>query len=601
MNKEIILRNLNDRQQKAVKMPQNRPLLIVAGAGSGKTATLTGRFLSLLEMGVQSENIVAITFTNKAADEMKSRLDSASGGLFRDLSSFVGTFHSFGARLLRSESRLVGRLPNFTIFDSSDSARLLRRLLKEMNFDKSNKELSYSFFAGKIGDIKSDLLNINSLSESKNPKDRLAAAVFERYEDALRENNGFDFDDLIEKPALIFSRRPEVLLKYQKKYTHILVDEYQDTNRAQYELIRLLSGENGNLNVVGDDNQAIYGFRGADFRNFLNFDKDFKNTNVVILDQNYRSTKNIIGAASALISHNKNQRPKTLWTENEEGERIKLFEHEDEETEAGWLASAVSPLLKSGSVAVLYRTNAQSRAIEQAFIENGVSYQIFGGLKFYDRKEIKDLVAALAFASNPSDLLSFERVEKGFQKRPSRILKDELPLKAKTLSPPELIKFILESSGYLDLLKRNFPNFSERLENIAELSSFASGFKTLGEFLESVSLFQSSDSAPKSKRGELSSRLVNIMTVHLSKGLEFDYVFVVGASEGLLPHQMSFFKEEDVEEERRLMYVAMTRAGKILHLSFFGLPSRFLSEIPSEFLSFENCANLDDEERYISI
>lgn len=598
MNKEIILQNLNERQQKAVKMPQNGPLLIVAGAGSGKTATLTGRFLSLLEMGVKPENILAITFTNKAAAEMKSRIESAAGGSFRNLPSFVGTFHSLGAKILRSDARLVGRLPNFSIFDSSDSSRLLRRILKEMNVDKS---FGYSFFAGKIGDIKSDLLDVESFKESKYEKDRLAAEVYERYESDLKENNGFDFDDLIEKPVLIFRYRPETLLKYQKKYTHILVDEYQDVNRAQYLFVKLLGGKSGNINVVGDDNQAIYGFRGADFRNFLNFDKDFKNTNVIVLDQNYRSTKNIIGAASALISQNKNQRPKNLWTDNEEGEKLKLFEHDDEETEAGWLASAIPPLLNSGSVAVLYRTNAQSRSIEQAFIENGIPYQIFGGLKFYDRKEIKDLVAALSFASNPSDLLSFDRMEKGFQKKPSRGLKEALPLKAKTLSPSELIKFILESTGYLNLLQKNFPNFSERAENIAELTSFASGFSSLSEFLESVSLFQSSDAAPKSKSRVVSSRFVNIMTVHLSKGLEFDNVFVVGVSDGLIPHQMSFYKPEDIEEERRLLYVAITRARKNLHLSFFGLPSRFLSEIPSEFMSFENCAELDDEERYISI
>lgn len=602
-NAPILLPNLSPRQQEAVKSPINRPLLIVAGAGSGKTATLTARLRFLIQSGVPSSQIVAITFTNKAADEMRRRL----ADVLISSPPFIGTFHAFGAKILRSEARLVGRSSNFTIFDSSDSARLLRRVLKNFYLDKhlDKKEYGYSFFASRLSDIKNNLLDSAALSASSSLEDRLAGDAFSRYELTLTENNGFDFDDLIEKVVSVFRRHPEVLEKYRAAHSHLLVDEYQDVNHAQYTLVKLLAGDAGHLNVVGDDNQAIYGFRGADFKNFLNFDRDFKNTQVVILDQNYRSTKKIIGGASTLIKNNSHQRPKTLWTDNVAGDPISLSEHEDEESEAGWLSASARPLLKSGeSLAVLYRTNAQSRPLEQSFIEEGIPYQIFGGLKFYERKEIKDLVATLLFAHNPSDSLSSERIMKNFYKKEARELLETLPAKSGALSPADLITYVIKTSDYLSQLQRNFPNFYERSENISELISFASGFPSLGEFLEAVSLFQSSDSAPKKKSKKEIFGQINLMTIHLSKGLEFDNVFAVGVTEGLLPHSMSYHEDGGLEEERRLMYVAMTRAKKRLFLSFYNIPSRFLSEISPEYLHFENGSDLDDlnsEKRYISI
>jgi len=593
--------NLNQRQQEAVNMPINRPLLIVAGAGSGKTATLTRRLEAILKGGVDPQKIVAITFTNKAAEEMKERilaLESLPPSFAKQ--TFVGTFHSFGARILRREASHVGRHANFTIFDSNDTSRLIRQVVKSLNINK--QECGPSYVASQISALKNNLLDLEEFSNSKNPKKKVIPSAFEKYEAFLRESNGFDFDDLIQKPVEIFKANPAVLSKYQKFFSHFLVDEYQDINESQYQLLRLLVGSSGNLNVVGDDNQAIYGFRGANFKNFLNFDSDFKNANVVVLDQNYRSTKNIINSASAVIANNREQRPKKLWTDNSDGLPVKVVERDSEEDESYWIMNQASSLLKKGikNIAVLYRTNAQSRSLEQAFIENSIPYRIFGGLKFYDRKEIKDLVSALRYASNPLDLISLERMDKAFYKQPFRELRETLPLQAKHLPPTELLDYIIKTSNYLPYLEKNFPNSDERIANIVELVSFATSFPDLKEFLNKVSLFQSSDGSPK-KNLPPSSPAVTFMTIHLSKGLEFDNVFVSGVSEGLLPHQMSYQSPAEIEEERRLMYVAMTRAKQRLFISFFDIPSRFISEIPSSSADFSVFRSLDDEDRYISI
>ncbi|MEK9186352.1 MAG: UvrD-helicase domain-containing protein [Patescibacteria group bacterium] len=609
--------NLNERQQEAVNH-KNGPLLIAAGAGSGKTKTLTSRLAALIADGIKPENIIAITFTNKAAEEMRnrtSRIFNAPSDKDKNIQHvtlnnalFVGTFHSLGARILKKEAKLVGRNSNFTIFDEDDALSLLKKVLKNLNLSKDQQNPLAA--RARISDVKNELIKPE---EYLNPRE---LKIFEEYEQALLRNNAFDFDDLIEKVVAIFSKNPTVLEKYQNQFQYILVDEYQDVNPSQYQLVRLLAQKNRNISVVGDDAQSIYAFRGSDFRNFLNFEKDWPNAKVVLLEQNYRSTSNIITAASALIKNNKSQKPKELWTENTSGDLIKVAACEDAETEADFIAEQITSSLHQGkaprnnkesviasaseaisNTAILYRTNAQSRAIEQALIVADIPYKIFGGLKFYERKEVKDVVAALRIANNPKDEISAERLIKNFRKAETERLLGELPRLGKTLKILELINFFLTETRYFDFLEKNFPNSKERIENINELIVFASGFENLSEFLERVSLLQSADRPAKntviasaseaiSRGSPRSARddgfAVNLMTIHLAKGLEFDNVFVAGCNEGILPHQMSYGSMNDTEEERRLMYVAMTRARKNLYLSFYNLPSRFLGEIPPE-------------------
>ncbi len=622
MNK--IFQHLNKKQQEAVENLEG-PILIVAGAGSGKTRTLTSRLAAILTSGVAPESVVAITFTNKAAEEMKNRImnnesrimdlknkkisdENIHNSLFMlHNSPFIGTFHSLGARILKSEADFAGRTSNFSIFDADDSLRLIKTIVKNLN-SKTNPLI-----------LRKEFSRIKSELSDPEDEDSTIKFLFKEYETALQKNNAFDFDDLLAKPVEIFQNHLEILKKYQKKFQYLLVDEFQDTNTAQYIFVKLLAGGHRNLSVVGDDQQSIYKFRGSNFKIFLNFEKDWPKTKTVFLEQNYRSTGNIIKAASSLIAKNKFQKHKNLWTENDDGNPVKAIEHYDEDEEAEWIVDKISnfPCLpagrqfpisnKSTTIAVLYRTNAQSRAIESALIERGIAYKIFGGVKFYERKEIKDIVAILRWAFNPNDTVSFERIKTNFLKKPFLEIQEKIPKIAGELPPIELINFILEITGYLNQLKKNYDNFREREENINELVYYASEFNNLRDFLEKISLFQSSDAVNKSNvKGQMSN--VHLMTIHLAKGLEFDAVFIVGCNEGLLPHQMSYHNDEEIEEERRLMYVAMTRARKELFLNFYNLPSRFLSEIAPEtveFISnnrdkFETLSDfLDDEERYI--
>ncbi len=565
-------KNLNSRQLEAVAHADG-PLLIAAGAGSGKTKTLTTRLAKLIERGIKPEHIVAITFTNKAAKEMADRVSA-------NPAPFIGTFHSFCARILKQEAKLVNRTQHYTIFDDDDSMSLLKKVMKQLDISKDR----YSPVAlhSKISQIKSELLDPKEF-------DKTAALVFEKYELELLKNNAFDFDDLIEKTVRILQDHPAVLKKYHQQFTHILVDEYQDINTCQYQLIRLLAGTAQNLSVVGDDQQAIYSFRGADFRNFLNFQRDWPNAKIVKLEQNYRSTANIINAASAVIKNNKLQTPKTLWTDAAAGSLIRVVKTTDPEQEAAVIAGRLYEH-KPESAAILYRTNAQSRSIEQALIAANIPYKIFGGLKFYERKEVKDLVAGLRIANNPLDSISAERLRKNFDKKTGAHLVAELTRLGKNLSILELINFFLENSNYFEYLEKHYKNHLERVENINELIRFAGDFKSLDEFLERVSLLQSADAAAKSS-GNGRMPPVNLMSVHLAKGLEFDHVFVSGCTDGLLPHQMSYGSLDEIEEERRLMYVAMTRARKELCLTFSGTPSRFLYEIPPELTDFVDLDN----------
>ena len=575
---------MNERQAEAAHHAGG-PLLIAAGAGSGKTHTLTERLHYLLNgLRVPPERILAITFTNKAAEEMKRR-----AGAPKEL--FIGTFHSFGARILRAEARLLRRSAGFTIFDEDDASSLLKRIGKNRNLPKET--CGPAVLARIMVKVKSEF--IAPETAAKNTRDidpETARAVYDDYEAALRENNAFDFDDLIEKPVQLFRDHPAVLALYRGKYDHVLIDEYQDINAAQYELVRMLAGEHGNLSVVGDDAQSIYAFRGADFRNFLNFERDWPNAKIVLLEENYRSTPLILEAANDVIGNNKTQRKKNLWTKNAQGEKISVYAAKDEYAEAEWIVkTAIMGARHNGgttkgtpleSCAIIYRTNAQSRPIEQALIAAGVPYRMFGGIRFYERKEIKDIVAGLRLAANPLDSVSADRLNKNFSKGKSRMLLSALPAMS-TIAPAEIIDYFLTNTNYMDYLKNNYRNAQERIENVQGLLAFARAFTQTGliAFLEQATLAQSHDN-PSGKTG------INLMSIHMSKGLEFDTVFVAGVGEGTLPHHRALGSGGEMEEERRLMYVAITRAAKNLYMSFANIPSRFLYEISGDLVEFVN-------------
>jgi DNA helicase-2/ATP-dependent DNA helicase PcrA len=601
---------LNPEQAIAAKAPF-APLLIVAGAGTGKTRTLTSRIAYLIESGIPPWKICAITFTNKAAKEMADRTRLAMSSPKRLTSGsakgpFIGTFHSLGARILREECRALERKPNFTIFDDHDSFNLIKKAAKSVlpknDSDKEgikkDKETP-AFFAQGISKIK-NISGSDLTTEPPNEKSMATRKVFQKYESALIENNAFDFDDLIEKAVAIMRSHPAILKKYQNRFDAVLVDEYQDINPKQYEFIQLLAGRHHNVSVVGDDEQTIYSWRYADIGIFLNFEKHWPGAQIFFLEENYRSTGNIIRAASSVVKNNLIRTPKTLWTKNAPGAPIRIFESWGENEEAEWIAREIKKM-KNGSIAVLYRTNAQSRAIEQALIRCGIPYQIFGGLKFYERREVRDAVAALRYASNHHDAPSRERLEKNLSKKKFAEFKDALA-KAGGIPPQEIIALFLETFHYFDYLEENFINADERGGNIAELITFASEFESLSELLEKVSLLQAIDDE-NNKDGEKKETWdmpVCCMTIHLAKGLEFDSVFIAGASEGCLPHGRSLANERSLEEERRLMYVAMTRARKNLAISFYGTPSRFLEEIPEECVALQNNAGggtspVDDE------
>lgn len=614
-------------QQKTAAESEKGPLLIVAGAGTGKTKTLTSRLAHFIKEGMDPRKICAITFTNKAAKEMENRAlkllspkalkpTLPASGLrgFGTSGPFIGTFHALGAKILRKEARLLGRGKNFTIFDDHDSFDLIKKIAKKLVpkkpgtlAEKSGKQPARdtktpSFFTQKISEIKNKKLFLTDLGKSARPQDALAAQAFGLYEKNLEENNAFDFDDLIEKPVQLFRKHPDILKKYQGEFDAILVDEYQDASPMQYELVRLLAGSHKNVSAVGDDEQLIYGWRYADLEIFLGFEKDWPGARVEFLEENYRSTGNIIAAASGVSKHNLERRPKNLWTKNPAGTPIVIAETADEEEEAEWIAKKALGL----STAVLYRTNAQSRAIEQALIRHGIPYQIFGGLKFYERKEVKDMVAVLRYFVNRNDSVSRERLEKNFSLvKISEIENIYAAAENGKISPARFIETVLGGLDYLDYLEKNFTNYSERQENIAELIRFAARFELIGDLLQEIALVQSTDAPSSSKSravknnpaaaGHTPTTNVHLSTIHLAKGLEFDRVFIAGCCEGILPHERSLEDDKRLEEERRLMYVAMTRAKKELFISFYDLPSRFISEIPRELVEFENPSPPDQD------
>lgn len=635
-----ILENLNDEQRQAV-LAIDGPVLMLAGAGSGKTKTLTHRLAYLVkEKGVSPTNILAVTFTNKAAGEMRKRV--ARLLRFDENNSqylpFLGTFHSIANRILRREAAEIGYGSNFIIYDMSDSHALIKKILRELKIDE--KQITPSGVGNAISSAKNELVSPDEYQTFATGKVQEAAAVvYPRYQKELLKAGAMDFDDLIMKLTVLLIENDEVLKKYQKQFEYIMVDEYQDTNHAQYRLIQLLAREHKNICVVGDDWQSIYSWRGANYENILNFEKDYPEAKVIKLERNYRSTQTILDAAHAVITKNTSRSEKTLWTEQAGGEPIHIVGVRDELDEGRFVVETIQSLQRKDTrlglhdFAVLYRTNAQSRSLEEAFLRYGVPYQIVGGVRFYERKEIKDVLAYLRYIFQPNDSVSLGRIinvpARGLGQKSLSVFYDyaaryELPLldamaqsdqidglgskaatnlaafatlitslqqQSQTLPVSDFIDAVLKRSGYLDYLNDGSISAEERIENVRELISVAKAYDTTGldEFLSEISLISDVDSLKNS--GEA----VVMMTLHSAKGLEFNTVFICGMEEGIFPHSRTFFEPTELEEERRLCYVGMTRAkerlyvlhahGRLLYgTTQHNVPSRFLSEIPDELV-----------------
>ena len=582
---ESLLSDLNKEQRRAVTH-KGAPLLVLAGAGSGKTKVLTYRAFYLVQKKLaDSSEIILLTFTNKAAEEMKTRVSPIELG-------FAGTFHTFGARMLRHYGQLVNLPPNFVIYDTDDSEAVIKGVIKGLGLDpKNNRPGMYLHL---ISRMKNELLAPTDLAETaKDDFYKKVVSVWQEYEKVLRKAKAVDFDDL-----LIFTVRllslPAMQERIREKYKYILVDEYQDTNKAQFLLTRLLAVHPTGLMVVGDAAQAIYSFRGADFRNLTLLEKEYPDLVTLRLPKNYRSTQTILDAAYGVIANNKNHPVLKLEAIKSFGEKIEMVEVVDEREEAAYVVSIAERLSAAGgSLAVLYRTNAQSRAIEEALIRRKIDYKLVGGIRFYDRAEIKDLLAYLRVIYNNEDLVSWQRVE-GLGKRNKAKFEIWLASERGRLLekyPHELLSEIIDQTAYLARFNERDEDDAARVENIKELLAVASEQPDLTAFLTSVALIQSEEIAER-KAGQA---LVTMMTIHAAKGLEFDEVIIVGLEEGLLPHSRSLLEREDLEEERRLMYVAMTRARAKLHLTLtrsrlvyggrqVAAPSRFLAEIPQELL-----------------
>lgn len=618
-----LLKNLNKEQIEAVKTIDG-PVLVMAGAGSGKTKVLTTRIAYLIEEGIPSYNILAITFTNKAAAEMRDRVSNLIG----DVSSFIGTFHSLGVRIIRENHDILGLPNNFTIIDSDDTNTIIKKLLKEMNLD--SKQYSPSYVRNRISFIKNQMLTDGELDRLFNtPMDKVVVEVYHRYNNKLKTSASVDFDDLLLLPVNLFKECKDILEYYQDKYRYILIDEYQDTNPVQYKLSVMLSNKYKNIFVVGDMNQSIYAFRQADFRNISNFEKDFKGAKVIKLEHNYRSTNNILSAANEVIKHNTERKDLKLFSDNGDGVKIKYMRAYDEKHEIALVIDEIKHLLSEGykneDIAILYRTNAQSRAIEDVFLAKGIPYKVFGSYYFYNRKEIKDLISYLRLIYNPHDEISLRRVintpkrgigesaiaaieERAKQQNISMFdaletrkelefkeIIEDLIKRSESLSLTELIDEVLERSGMKKELESSKALEDEiRLENLMEVKSITASFEertgsaNLGDFLEEVSLI--ADISNHTEDGDV----VTLMTLHSAKGLEFPVVFLVGMEEGLFPHNMSLM-ENNLEEERRLCYVGITRAKERLYLTnakrrmLYGkenmnIPSRFISEIDEKLI-----------------
>lgn len=640
MSAKKILNGLNSEQKEAVEY-YNGPLLVLAGAGSGKTRVLTRRIAYLIEKyGVYPSNILAVTFTNKAANEMKERVSDLLGGVNRSI--WVSTFHSFCVRILRREIEKIGYDDNFVIYDIADQRTLMKNILKEMNLDI--KKTKPRAVLAEISNAKNELI------EPERYKNKIGdyfieitAKAYENYQKKLKENNALDFDDLIMKTVELFRKHKLVLEHYQDRFKYISVDEYQDVNTAQYQLVQLLAGKYRNLCVVGDPDQGIYGFRGADIRNILNFEKDYPDAKIIKLEQNYRSKEKILKAADSVIANNMSRKEKKLWTDQGEGNDLNYYQAFDEKDEGDYICKKINDLLANAysynDIAVLYRTNAQSRALEDSLVKYAIPYQIIGGLRFYDRMEIKDVIAYLRVIYNSDDGVSLLRIinkptrgigagtigkldafaeKKGislynaclrvreisvlgaaFQTRVEKFISmmEEFKVDSLKMSVVNLTKKILNKSGYQeDLMTEGTIEAQTRLENIEELFSVMEGSEdgidenSLATFLGEVSLVADIDNMDED------SDHITLMTFHSAKGLEYPIVFMAGMEEGIFPHANSMFDPDEMEEERRLCYVGITRAMNELYLSSarerlrFGQyqsnpPSQFLQEMPDELFA----------------
>lgn len=602
-----ILSKLNPIQQQAVTTTEG-PVLVLAGAGSGKTRVLTHKVAYLIsEKKVAPHNILMVTFTNKAADEMRNRVVNLLGSSEDEL-PLMGTFHSFCAKLLRIEGEVLGLSKNFVIYDTSDSERAIKMAMDKLGVSTKNYKvgavLSY------ISNAKNELLAPNEYKNfARGYFAEAVSRIYVEYQKILKTNNALDFDDLLFKSVDLLKKNLQIQERISKRYKYVLVDEYQDVNHTQYVLTKLLSSYWGNLTVVGDASQAIYGFRGADFRNILNFQNDFPQAQVFNLEENYRSSQNILDAAYAVIAKNTSHPILKLWTKNSEGQKLILAETSNEVAEANFIVKVIKESLYPFSdFAILYRTNAQSRALEEAFLHERVSYRLVGGLRFYERKEIKDILAHLRVIANPKDTVALNRIEKLGKTRLKKFLAATLDIDS-TSKPIDLIESVLDKTDYLLLIDDGSDQGATRVENVKELKSVASGFENLDLFLENVALMESgytpsgrlkSDEGPK----------VTLMTVHAAKGLEFPVVFLVGMEEGLFPHSRSLMEPDQLEEERRLAYVAITRAKEKLYMTYtrerlyFGartssVISRFVIDIPQNLLLPLGGLNLPERPEYL--
>jgi DNA helicase-2/ATP-dependent DNA helicase PcrA len=593
-----ILSNLNKNQVKAVTYGAG-PLLVLAGAGSGKTRVLTYRVAWLIDKKMASpQNILLLTFTNKAANEMKERVTN----LTKQVPSFAGTFHSFCAKLLRMDGTAIDIPKDFLIYDNIDQKEIIKDILNELNI--SPDSYKPASIASVISELKSQMLTPNEYSEfARGDFQEKVLKVYTEYEKKLRDVGALDFDDLLLKAVDLLDKKYDILSKWQEKLTHVLVDEWQDTNKIQYKLTKLLVGESKNLTAVGDASQSIYSWRGADYRNINYLIRDFSEIKIINLEQNYRSTQNILTAANSVISKNSSHPVLNLWTNKGKGEKIKIYRARSGLDEASFVVNQIESLSSNGhrfkDSAVLYRTNAQSRVLEEALLHGGIPYILVGGVRFYERKEIKDVLAYLRLLVNPKDLVSERRAVALGKRRFEKFLefRENLPKnwqeKNTTL---DLMDGVLAKTYYLDKYKRETEENLQRLENIKELRSVAAEFPNINEFLENVALVEAEVSFSESP-GSLDDEKnrVTLMTLHSAKGLEFPVIFIVGMEEGLFPHSRSLFDTNQLEEERRLAYVGMTRAKDALYLTFanrrlyFGQrtanpPSRFIVDIPENLL-----------------
>ena len=639
-----MLEELNDRQRQAVLYNEG-PLLIIAGAGAGKTKTLTSKIAYLIdEEKVNPYSILAITFTNKAAKEMKERLFLLIGD--NSKKTTVSTFHSFGLRILRDNCNKLGYDRNFVIMDSDDSLTVVKKIVKEMGYDP--KFYNPKVIRNKISSCKNEMMTPKDYEKyALSEFDQVICEVYRRYEDKLKNNNSVDFDDLLLLPIKLFKENKEVLENYQNYYKYILVDEYQDTNEAKYILTKLLSQKNRKITCVGDDSQSIYSFRGANYKNILNFEKDYKDAKTILLEQNYRSTTKILDAANDVIKHNKSRKDKNLWTIRGEGENIKYYRAYNEKEEAQYVIRKIKELVNRGEkyedIAILYRTNAQSRVVEEELLKDNLPYSVVGSFYFYSRREIKDLIAYLRLLHNDKDNVSllrvinspkrgiglktiekltekadrentsiYEAIETGKELEFKKII-EKLKEVKEELTLTELIDKVLDASGMREELESEKTLESEvRLENLEEFKSITKAFEereglvSLEEFLLEISLI----SDVEEYRDD--PNRISLMTVHSVKGLEFKYVFVIGLEEGIFPHMNSLMEAAEIEEERRLMYVAITRAKDDLYLinarrrTLFGNdqinpPSRFISEISPDLLDSNVKEELKEKEEKIEV